>query len=254
MSDQLDLSTLPPEVQSVLGREDVQALLNSTIDKAKAPLLTKRDELLGQLTTAKQTLQQVQDLGGLEALTAAQQARADADAAKRAAEIAEAEKNGNAEQLKKHYSDQLSAKDQELQSLRQLMIDEKVSSKLGREIREAKGTPELLEPHLKNRIKAELKDGKVQITVLTPSGMPMLKDDGKEATIADLIAELKASPIYQRAFEAPSVSGAGSRPSQTPGANNPWAPNTFNITQQMQLFRQDPAAARRMAAEYGKTI
>jgi len=250
--------TLPdnvsPEVAAVLQKDDVKAVIATLIEQAKSPLITKRDDLLGQLTTFKQQLAKVEELGGLQAITdLAEQARTAAEA-KRQAELLAAEKDGNAEVLKKHYGDQLSAKEQELATLRQTIIDEKVSNKLSAAIREAKGVPELLEPHLRNRIRAELKDGKVAITVLAPNGVPMLKDDGKEANLGDLINELKGSPIFQRAFEAPGTTGSGARPSGSPSSTNPWNPASRNLSEQMKVYRQDPALAKRLAAEFNVAL
>jgi len=239
-----------PELAAIFAKDDVQAILATLIEAGRTPLVQKRDELLGELTTAKATLSKVNALGGLDALTSAQTARADAVAAQQAALVA----SGDVEAVKRQYSEQLSAKDSELQTLRQSMIDEKVSSKLNKEIRDADGVPELLEPHIKGRIRSELVDGKVRITVLSTTGAPMLNTDGKDAGLGDLIAELKASAIFKRAFNAPAISGSGTRQSGVAGQSNPWNPATRNITQQMSLYRTDPASAKRQAAEHGVNL
>jgi hypothetical protein len=242
---------LPTEISTVLSSEAGQAVLNQIIEQAKTPLVQKRDELLSQIANYKSTLSKVDELGGIETLTQAQQARLEAERARQAALAA----SGDVEAIKKQYSDQLSNKDQELTALRQSILDEKVTSKLSSAIREAKGVPELLEPHLKSRIRSELVDGKVQITVLTSAGTPMINSDGKDATVADLLNEFRSSPIFQRAFEAPIASGTGARASSgAPTSNNPWNPASKNITQQMQMYRQDPATAKRLAAEHGVTL
>lgn len=251
MSDfALNLEGVAPELATVLQSDAAKAVIAAAIEAAKSPLVQNRDKVLGDLAAQKARLKQYDDLGGLETLTAAQQARAEAAEAARIA----AETSTNAETVKKHYSEQLSAKDQELNALRTSILDEKVSNKLNSAIREAKGVPELLEPHLRNRIKAELVGGKVQITVLNAAGAPMLNDNGKEATMADLMAEFKGNAIYGRAFEAPQASGSGGRASESTTTANPFAKATHNVTEQSRLYRQDKALAIRLAAEAGITI
>jgi hypothetical protein len=251
MSDiTLNLEGVAPEVATILQSDAAKAVIAAAIEAAKAPLVTNRDKVLADLAAKNARLKQYDELGGLETLTAAQQARAEAAEAARLA----AETSTNAETVKKHYSEQLSAKDQELIALRTSVLEEKVGGKLSAAIREAKGVPELLEPHLRNRVKAELVGGKVQITVLTAAGAPMLKDNGADATMADLIAEFKANAIYGRAFEAPQASGAGGKADAGTQRVNPFAKATQNVTEQSRLYRQDKALAIRLAAEAGVTI
>ena len=230
---------LAPELKTVLEKPEVAAVLTNLIAAAKAPLLANKDAVLADLATVKSKLKTFED--------AATQATAAAEAAR----LAAAEKDGNIETVKKHYGDQLAAKETELSTLRQSIVNEKVSAKVTRAISEADGVPDLLEHHIRNRVKAELVDGKVKLTVLNAAGAPMLTADGKEASMKDLLAEFKANPTFQPAFKAPHISGGGSRPSDTGGATNPWAKASFNMTEQMKLFKQNPALAREMAAQHG---
>lgn len=246
MSD-LNLEGVSPEIAAVLQSDTVKALIASAIEQAKAPLVAKRDELLGTLTETRGRMKQYDDLGGLQALTELQASQAAAEAARQAA-LAQ---SGDVEAIKTHYSNQLSTKDKELNDLRASVMNEKVSNKLNAAIREAKGVPELLQPHLTGRVRSELVDGQVKITVLTASGVPALNADGKEASISDLLAEFKGNAIFGRAFEAPVANGSGSKASGAQSANNPFAPASKNITEQMKMYKQDKALAVRMAAEHG---
>lgn len=240
MSDiSLNLEGVSPEVASVLQSDAAKAIIAAAIETAKAPLVTKRDELLASLMEKGNKLKSFED------------AATQAEAARKQAELLAAEKDGSVESVKTHFSGLLSAKEQELNDLRASILNEKVSNKLNAAIREVKGVPELLEPHLRGRIKADLVEGKVKISVLTANGMPMLNTDGKDATLVDLLNEFKGNAIFGRAFEAPAAGGTGGRPSGQQTANNPWAPATKNVTAQMVLYRTDKAAAIRMAAEHG---
>jgi hypothetical protein len=247
MSD-FDLSTLPADVQSLFARDDVKAFLTKTIEGAKAPLVSKRDELLANLTETKTHLQKVNELGGLEALTAAQQARAEAAEAKRQADLIKAEKEGDLATIRKNFQDEVSKRDTELSTLRQSILAEKVDAALTNAVTSAKGVPELLMSALKARIKSEMVDGKARITVLGADGVAPLK----ELTIDDLVNEFKSHSVYQRAFEANGVSGTGGR--QSTGAStsdNPFAKASFNLTKQMAMYRENPSQAIRLAAEQG---
>jgi hypothetical protein len=203
--------------------------------------LTKRDELLSQVTAFGTRLKTFED-----AATAAENAR-------RAAEADAIEKGGNAEEVKKHFTGLLTAKEQELAQVRESILTEKVANKLNAAIREAKGVPELLEPHLRGRIKAEMVDGKLKMSILTVNGMPMMVGD-KDATLSDLLGEFKSNATFGRAFEAPAAGGAGGKASGTTTPGNPWAPATRNVTEQMRLYRTDKAAAIRAAAEHGVVL
>lgn len=233
---------LAPELKSVFEKPEVAAVLTTLINSAKAPLLTNRDEVLGQLATVKTKLKTFED--------EAAKAKADAETAR----LTAAEKDGNIETVKKHYGEQLAAVQAELATVRQAELNEKVSAKVTKAISDADGVPDLLEHHVRNRVKGETVDGKVKLTVLNAAGAPMLTADGKEASMKDLLAEFKANPTFQPAFKAPAANGGGSRQSEGLDGSNPWAPATKNVTNQMKLYRADKATAIRLAAQHGVTL
>ena len=105
MSDALNLEGVSPEIAAVLQSDTVKALIASAIEQAKAPLVAKRDELLGTLTETRGRMKQYDDLGGLQALTELQASQAAAGAARQAA-LAQ---SGDVEAIKTHYSNQLSS-------------------------------------------------------------------------------------------------------------------------------------------------
>lgn len=87
-------------------------------------------------------------------------------------------------------------------------------------------------------------------------GGEMIGADG----VARFVATLKADPDFIQNFEVESASGSGSRGSQTGGSKgsdsgkNPFAKETWNVTEQMALIKQDKAKATRLAEAVGRKI
>ena len=81
--------------------------------------------------------------------------------------------------------------------------------------------------------------------------MEKVKLDGEQLLgLDDQLKAIKESDPYL--FGEPGKVGSGTNP---PGAGNaevnPWKPETFNLTLQGQILREDPAKATRMKAEAG---
>jgi hypothetical protein len=72
------------------------------------------------------------------------------------------------------------------------------------------------------------------------------------------MSEFKNSSIYSRAFEADNKQGSGSKTNSGAGvsSNNPFQKGTpsFNVTEQMRLYKQDPQLAKQLAAQAGVTL
>lgn len=115
------------------------------------------------------------------------------------------------------------------------------------EILKGKGEPELLLPHMRNRVRFnEGEDGTLTMDILNAHGSPMLGPKGERATPADIVKEYKAHPVFGRGFEGTGSSGAGLSPGgRTAGqpARNPFAKDSFNLTEQMKLAKENPALA-----------
>lgn len=74
----------------------------------------------------------------------------------------------------------------------------------------AKGVPQLLLPHVKDRVKVIEENGQFTVQVLDEKGNPMVMDAaGTPATIGYLVESLKANPVYGLAFEGRGASGSG---------------------------------------------
>lgn len=103
---------------------------------------------------------------------------------------------------------------------------------------------DLIEHQVRNRIRVD-DDG--NINVVDDNGIPRVsaRPGFPNMTLEELMDELKAS--RPTLFRSPgnslaSTSSASSEP-------NPFAVNTFNISRQMIMMKQDPAKAARLQAE-----
>lgn len=76
--------------------------------------------------------------------------------------------------------------------------------------------------------------------------------EGKPVGIEDIVKPLReSSPHLFKQKPGAEYKPAGG---DTPPSSNPWKKETFNLTEQGKLFRENPAQARQMAAEAGITI
>ena len=78
----------------------------------------------------------------------------------------------------------------------------------------AKGVPELLPPHVQKHVKV---DENYNVQVVDAKGDPRVNGKGEPLSISDLIAEMKATEVYGRAFEGSGQSGSGMRPTNGTG-------------------------------------
>ena len=89
---------------------------------------------------------------------------------------------------------------------------------------------------------------------LSEAGKLVSGDEYKEVAIADFLGGLKDQPRYQNQFKANGANGSGSTPSQGSGGSgtvNPWKKESFNLTQQGRLMRENPTLAASMKAAAG---
>lgn len=94
----------------------------------------------------------------------------------------------------------------------------------------AKGVPELLLPFVKQQVKVNEADGKLQVMVVDAAGDPRYSGtSGLPMTIKELVAEMKANTQYGRLFDSEAPAGGGTPPG---GPGNPGKPGmkTENMT------------------------
>lgn len=109
-------------------------------------------------------------------------------------------------------------------------------------IASAKGSPELLLPHVKGHVRVIEDEGDFVVRVVDKSGNPRVNGKGEFLTIADLVGEMRQSDVFGRAFDASGTTGGGATNSGASGAR---------VISQAALDALPPAdRAKRMAEGY----
>lgn len=159
--------------------------------------------------------------------------------------------------LKKAVSD----RDKQLEELKKSSGDNEALQKQIKELQESnkaeakKHADELKELRLTNAIKLAVA-GKVHdehmAAALFDRSKLVLSEDGKVAGLEEQLKAIKES----KGFLFKETQGQGYAPAGGSGAGaaNPFAKDTFNLTEQGRLFRENPAQAKELAAAAGASI
>lgn len=108
---------------------------------------------------------------------------------------------------------------------------------------------------LRGRATFKMKDGK--IVAVDEKGEPAYGKDTKPLTIPEFISDLATTDSGKHLFEPSTGTHSGDRRSQGGGAFNgvnPWKQETWSPLRQGDIWKEDKALARRLAAEAGKPI
>lgn len=137
----------------------------------------------------------------------------------------------------------LAAKDAELAKIRGTLERQLVDAAASAEVAALRGSPALLLPHLRAALTvAEDEAGNFVVRVVDADGTPRRDERGGYLTAKDLVAELRRSEDFARAFDGVGVSGGGMPPSGAAGG----MPGAFALTREQA---KDPAAYRRARSE-----
>ena len=139
---------------------------------------------------------------------------------------------------------QLSAKEAEVDQIRQGFTQEQVKSAAIAQLSQAGAlAPDQLYRLLQENLRAK-------------DGQPVAVVGGVEVPVGEYIANLKnPGSGYEHHFAATNRAGMGvtgsARSTALPGQSNPWSKDGWNVTQQMVMLTQDPDRARLLKAEAG---
>jgi chromosome segregation ATPase len=139
---------------------------------------------------------------------------------------------------------QLSAKEAEVDQIRQGFTQEQVKSAAIAQLSQAGAlAPDQLYRLLQENLRAK-------------DGQPVALVGGVEVPVGEYIANLKnPGSGYEHHFAATNRAGMGvtgsARSTSLPGQTNPWSKEGWNITQQMMMLSTDPDKARLLKAEAG---
>ena len=117
-------------------------------------------------------------------------------------------------ELAKGYDAKIAEKDGKLKGMETSLTKYLVTSEATRAIAESKGVPELLMPHISASVKVVADgSGGFRAMVVDADGDARVSSvSGQAMTIQDLVKEMKASPVFGRAFESEAAQGGGARP------------------------------------------
>lgn len=140
------------------------------------------------------------------------------------------------DKVKKEYQakqdEAIGAKDAEITELRGDLHATKVSDVATAAITAAKGSVELLKPIVERACKVIKEEGRYVVRVVDSQGDFRSDGSGGWMGVKELVAELKSSENYARAFDSETPSGSGSKPGsmkQTPGRQTPEMTSTQKI-------------------------
>lgn len=114
--------------------------------------------------------------------------------------------------LEQGFKTQLSAKDQELQTMGTTLQKYLVNSAAISAIAANKGVPEILLPHIQAKTKVIKEGDEYVVRVIDDSGDPRGNNSGGFMSVEELVKELKASPVFGRAFDSETQQGSGTKP------------------------------------------
>lgn len=138
---------------------------------------------------------------------------------------------------------QLAAKDAELARLRGALERQLIDAAASAEVTAQRGAAALLLPHLRAALAVvEDEGGGFAVRVLDAAGGERRDERGRPLTVKDLVAEMRQSEDFARAFDGAGLSGGGMPPSGAAGG----MPGAFALTREQA---KDPAAYRRARSE-----
>ncbi len=84
----------------------------------------------------------------------------------------------------------------------------------------AGGSVELLMPHLEKSVRVDTKEGTPELRIIGPDGQDRRQGEDSFMTIADLVEEMRASPVFARGFDPVGNRGSGMDPAGLPPASD----------------------------------
>ena len=240
-----------------LNAPEVQAAIKAAREEATKEAegaIAKKDQLLAETKAEREKRRALEDqLSKLQGVDADEYEKLKAAQAEQ--EKAEAEKKGEYEKLtsklKETYEKQISELTETLTAKEQTLHNTVKSNENLSAMNAEKANAKLLGAVLDQMTRVEEVEGRLVTIGLDERGEPLMTEDGKMGTPRDVVKYLKTKEDYWGAFDASVIQGGSSRPSSgtLSGTKNPWKQESFNLSQQGQIMRQDPALAARLQRE-----
>ena len=125
----------------------------------------------------------------------------------------------------------LAEKDAEITRLKELNADFLITARATEALLKAGGSVELLMPHIRAAVTLVEEEGAPSLRIIDIDGSLREKAEGVPLTVEDLVAEMRSSPVFARAFNPTGSKGSGMDPSGVPvnlatiNGQNRWALN-----------------------------
>lgn len=140
-------------------------------------------------------------------------------------EIADQAKNGKElkinidkirEEMSKKHAIELEGKDAEISKRDTALSKHLISNVATLALAEAKGSVDLLLPHVKDNTKVVVAEsGEYEVRVLDSAGEVRFNGAGNPLTVGELVTSMKADEKFARAFESETPGGGGAKPGST---------------------------------------
>ncbi len=160
------------------------------------------------------------------------------------------EKNALLEQIKETTDTKDKSNAEMLSTLKVHLKDKEITAKLAKE----KGNIPILMPHISPFVDVRANDsGNYAAIVIDKDNNPRFSNTGKPMSIEELVLEFKSKPefagegIFEKEKE-PGGAGSGGNRGNSFGQKNPFAKDTFNLTEQAYLKNKDAALYDQMKA------
>lgn len=123
----------------------------------------------------------------------------------------------NVEKLVAEHSRIAGEKDERLAKMQGTLESRLIDAEAASAIAEAKGAVGLLLPHVKQHSRLVEQDGEFVPVVVNSKGEPRVNAKGEHLTIKDLVAEMRESDTFARAFDGSGAGGGGASPNRSAG-------------------------------------
>jgi DNA-directed RNA polymerase subunit F len=185
---------------------------------------------LGKERTAKSALEkQLEKFKDLDpdaartALTELEELKA-IDPKKEADKLASTKVESAKQQLMAAHSKEVKQRDDRISALTKTVEALLIDSTAAAAIAEAKGDVELLMPHVRKHTRVKEDNGQFSVEIVDKDGNARIGDSkGGPMDIKGLIAEMRSSPTFGKAFEGDGTTGSGKQPGSAGGG----MPNTL---------------------------
>ena len=222
-------------IKAFLATDEGKSLIENS--ESTVGLRTKKDELLSKNAQLTSQLKAFEGLGSAEDIRKAMEfyvnSQKDDKNKQDVAPQVDTKLVAQLEHLQKELEHERGVRTKREQAMVTSFTDAEITAAIARN----KGIPELLKHVVQSRVEATLQDdGKISLTIKQSDGSPMFKN-GKEASLDDLLNEIKANAVYGRAFDADAVQGSGTRPNQSgkkPNVVSDMNDANFNLSEMMK--------------------